>query len=388
MRRGTRSLAGFLTQLVVVGCASPSPAPTEHPAVAIGNAAPHRVTIAVVAATSGPTEALGTSARGGVEIAMAIVHDETSVVPGVEAVDVLDVDAGSGTLVEVRTAAHTILGRTDVIAVIAALDPDATVALAVALKRSTASLITTTGNAPLARNIDLLPDPSDEATAAGRLIGEVLHAHQPATLTTAGSASFAEVAAFKRSVERFTQPTIEQSYPFAVGGGTDPLGDLARAGVDAVYVPAPPDRVGFALRQARLHNLPGPYVVPSSWQSPEALALLDAVNVRVYEITPVALDDGEPITTDFVDRYRQRVGGVPDVTAAMAFDAVQVTMAALAAAENPLDPEAVANAMHGLGDIPSLSGPLAIDRQGHARRPLAIRERFGGTDAFTRRIDP
>jgi branched-chain amino acid transport system substrate-binding protein len=105
-------------------------------------------------------------------------------------------------------------------------------------------------------------------------------------------------------------------------------------------------------------------------------------------IVPVAFDDGEDVTRQFVASYRQRVGAAPDVTAAMAYDATQVALAALAAATDPLDPASVGEAMHGVAGVASLSGPLAIDRQGRARRPLAVRELAGGTDAYSTRVIP
>jgi ABC-type branched-subunit amino acid transport system substrate-binding protein len=319
---------------------------------------------------------------------MADVRDDGSRANAVDTIDVVEIDAGDGGVDDARRAAQTINGRTDIVAVIVALPPESVLPLSTALDRSEAAILATTSPAPRPSDVDLVSSTIDEAELAGRWIGEHLDAKQPAILTSMGDITMPEVRAFEQSVKRYGRASVAQSFPFTASGGLDPLDELAAAGVDALFVVSSYARVGPALQQARIHGLDPAFVLPSAWDTADTRSLVERAGVRAYVLVPFAADDGSELARAFAAAFRDRTGAAPDAAAAAAYDALQVAVAAHAAASDPVDPRSVGDAMRGIGEVPGLSGPLAIDRQGRPRRAFVVRELFAREDAVSGRVEP
>lgn len=381
------ALAAVAAVAALAACGARPPA-TDPAGAAIGNSAAQRLAIAVIAPSSGDDAALGAAVRGATALAMSELDDEDSA-PLPVATALLDVDAGSGRGDDVRRAADLVLARTDVVAVVAALDPSPLAVLAKRLAPAGITVITVSGPAPHGV-IEVRPNREDEAVAAGRFVGTVLRARQPAVLAAA-MAGFTETRAFTTSVGRFiTAAVLEETYPIATkaGSGTDPLRALAAGGVDAIYGVGMPRQLGFALEMARARGLTAAFVVSSAWQDDaDARDALDAASVAAYVVSPIAFDDGAALTDRFYRGYRQTVGGEPEVAAAMAFDAVLLAGAAIRAARaDAIDPRVVGAAMFTV-EVATLSGTMRIDATGRPVRPLAVHQRIGGRDRFVAHVD-
>jgi branched-chain amino acid transport system substrate-binding protein len=301
--------------------------------------------------------------------------------------DLVEIDAGDGGTEDVRTAADALRARTDIVGVVAALSREQLTALALALDDTEAAILVPTDAPDDDRSVALRSTPEYEAELAGTWIGSELRAAQPAVLTATQDLATQEVYAFARSVDRYGQKSIHQTFPFTKTGGVDPLGELASGGVDAVYTPSSYAHVGRALREAQLHQLRASFVVPSAWDTADTRDLVAHSGVRAYVLVPFAADDTDERVARFVDTFRQKAGAPPDVAAAMAYEAVHVVVAAMDASADPLDAGSVRASLHGIAGVPGLLGPIAIDTAGRARRAYAVRELHGGRDAIAGRVE-
>jgi ABC-type branched-subunit amino acid transport system substrate-binding protein len=307
-----------------------------------------------------------------------------------EAIELVDVDVGNGSPDEVRAAARALAGRTDVIAVLVALDADGADTVGRALADREAIVITTSGARGRPGTLDLLLYPEHEASAVGRFVGDELRARRPAVLATAVMASSLEARYFADAAERATAKVVAQTYPLATPPGTAPLEVLAKAGVDAVFLVGEPRDLAFAVREARVKGLGAPFLVTSTWSD---AGLVDATlrsGSVLYTTAPYALDDGAELTREFANHYRRDVGGEPDFSAALAYDGARIALAGLrrawTASPGRLDVGAARREAFGLVDFPGLAGPLAVDAAGKVEGPIAIRKRSATGDVFVTKV--
>jgi ABC-type branched-subunit amino acid transport system substrate-binding protein len=376
--------AGTLARILaavccVTACRTPLRA---HEARTIENASAHRVKIAVLAPTRGELAPIGTAIRTGAHVALDVARDDASAHPSrVQSIEILDVDAGDASENDVRRATEIVAGRTDIVAVIVGVPVGSSTLAVRALERTGAALITI-GGVPVVGAFEVAPHRLGMAAAAGRFVGAVLRAKHPAALVAIGVGRRVELDAFVTSARRFTAAPIIESYPLAIGGGADPLRGLGKQGVDVVYMPGPLERTSPAVRLSAVHGLNARFVVEERWVASSAMPVVSP-GITTYALATYALDDGEPITTDFVERYRRAGAGAPTEDAALAYDAVRLVYAALGAAKRPEDPAAVTRAVYTAVDVPSLSGPLRIDAAGNAVRTIVVRE-LGAAGVFAR----
>jgi ABC-type branched-subunit amino acid transport system substrate-binding protein len=375
-----------LIACAITACGTPSRAREVR---TMGNAAERRVKIAVLAPTRGELAPSGIAIRTGAHVALDVARDaaeDASHAPGVQAsIELLDVDAGDGGVDDTRRAAEMLAGRTDVVAVIVGVPVGSADAAVKAISRSGAALITI-GGVPLRGAYEVGPTPMMTASAAGRLVGSVLRAKHPAVLAPIGGPEPALFTRFMHSTRRFTAAPHIQTYPIGLARNPDPLQELARLSVDVVYLPGPLDRLVAAMRLASAAGLRAIFVVEQRHLAPDIADAIVGAGLPAYALASYALDDGEPITRDFVERFRRAGAGAPTDDAALAYDAVRLAYGAIAAAKRPDDPAAVTGALATVTGVPSLSGPIGFDLSGNAVRTVVVRE--VGTNRVFARVTP
>jgi branched-chain amino acid transport system substrate-binding protein len=145
-------------------------------------------------------------------------------------------------------------------------------------------------------------------------------------------------------------------------------GKAGRSDPQAILLAGKPEAVrtlGEAMGSARL-----PVLFGGAEGSVRDLVEEPETAGAVYLATAFTPDAGTGLAREFVRRYRKRFGEEPDVHAALAYDGARILFAGLRKAlEQGGD---LAEALAATNDFACLAGPLSVDANGQAQRPLFI----------------
>ncbi len=104
------------------------------------------------------------------------------------------------------------------------------------------------------------------------------------------------------------------------------LDDVEAADPDVLFVPAFYFTVNPLASQARQRGVQATFLGGDSWNTPRLD--LQAVD-GAYFCNHFSPDDPNPAVQDFVQRYQQRYGTLPDATAALAYDALNLLLSSI-----------------------------------------------------------
>jgi branched-chain amino acid transport system substrate-binding protein len=140
---------------------------------------------------------------------------------------------------------------------------------------------------------------------------------------------------------------------------------------EAVYVPGYYLAVALIGRQARELGMKQPFLGGDGWDS-----------AQLYEVAKGALDGGAfsnhyshenpaPIIQDFVRRYKERFGAVPDSLAAQGYDAALVAIDAMQRAKDLSGP-AIREQLEQTRGFQGVTGLITIDADHNAVKPAVV----------------
>ena len=148
--------------------------------------------------------------------------------------------------------------------------------------------------------------------------------------------------------------------------------------LDAIFLASEVPAAGDIIRTIRTAGIDVPILGGDAMSSP---ALIQTGGEAV-EGTVVACffhpEDPRPVVREFVEQFRAEHGKVPDVGAALAYDAVKVLVHAMRQAGTPA-PGAVAEALRTMAPFEGVTGTFAFDDSGtlEGRRPCLVEVRDG-----------
>ncbi|ABC84025.1 ABC transporter substrate-binding protein [Anaeromyxobacter dehalogenans] len=156
---------------------------------------------------------------------------------------------------------------------------------------------------------------------------------------------------------------------------------------EAIYVPGYYTDVALIARQSRELGMKQPLMGGDGWDS-----------ARLYEIGGKALEgsyfsnhyspeDPAPRIQDFVKRYRERFGAVPDSLAAQGYDAARIAADAMGRAKD-LSGEAIRDALAATRDYPGVTGVISIDADHDAVKPAVVLEIKGSAGHYVATVQP
>jgi branched-chain amino acid transport system substrate-binding protein len=140
---------------------------------------------------------------------------------------------------------------------------------------------------------------------------------------------------------------------------------------DAIYVPGYYTDVALIARQARELGMKQPLMGGDGWDS-----------AKLYEIAQGALDNSffsnhytdenpAPVIQDFVKKYKEKHGAVPDALAAMGYDAGLVAFDAMERAADLTGP-AIAKALAETKGFQAVTGTITINADHNADKSAVV----------------
>ncbi|HEU4383404.1 MAG TPA: ABC transporter substrate-binding protein [Anaeromyxobacteraceae bacterium] len=156
---------------------------------------------------------------------------------------------------------------------------------------------------------------------------------------------------------------------------------------EAVYLPGYYTDVALIVRQARELGIKVPFLGGDGWDSAKLYEIGGKALDGCYFSNHYASDDPSPRIQEFVKRYREKYGDVPDGLAALGHDAAQVALDAMARAKDLSGP-AIKEALEQTKDFPGVTGVISIDADHDAVKSAVVQRIEGGKAIYVTAVSP
>jgi branched-chain amino acid transport system substrate-binding protein len=365
----------LLASLLLVGCsASQNPEP-----IVVGHLAPF----------SGADKTAGEHARQGIILAVEEVNADSERING-RRVEVHHAD-DHGSAAAAGDEAVRLITVTRAVALLGGLGTERAEQIGRASQPYGVPLITPSPlSAPLAAEtaFSTSPSPSYQGKVLGRFAADELKVKRIAIVVDSRNSVCAAVAAafareFGASSERRADPYRYDSD----GTLAEVAGRAARGKPDAVLL-ATSAADFLKLSEALLKaEVKGPVLFGGEESAWPALLAEPGAARGLYALTTFVTDGLTSRGQEFVKRYQDRFKEAPDVRAASAYDGARLLFEAMRRA-SVIEAKPVRDAIGGVENFESLTGPLTIDKEDHAaHRPVFVVQCQDGQTKLVRRYD-
>jgi len=161
---------------------------------------------------------------------------------------------------------------------------------------------------------------------------------------------------------------------------------LREANADVIFVPAYYEEVGKIVKQAREIGITAPIIGTDGWDDPKVaeLAGADALNNTYFS---THYSDKDESVRPFIDAYQKEYGHMPNVFAALGYDAGKLLVDALKRAGSD-DPEALRKALEETKDLVVGTGTITMDANHNPIKQAVILENKDGDRTVVAKIMP
>ena len=156
------------------------------------------------------------------------------------------------------------------------------------------------------------------------------------------------------------------------------LTKVLQANPDVLVVSALYKEAALLLQQARQLGLNQPVVGGNGFNSPELYRLAGEAAEGAIVGSPWFPGRDNPLVKDFVARYQERYGRVPDQFAAQAYDGLMLFAEAARRSGNPNDRQGFRNALAGIRNLEGVTGLFSFDDHGNPMMDATILQLRGG----------
>ena len=156
---------------------------------------------------------------------------------------------------------------------------------------------------------------------------------------------------------------------------------------DAIYVPGYYTDVALIARQARELGIKVPLMGGDGWDSAKLFEIGGQAIEGSYFSNHYSPDDPSPRIQDFIKRYKEKFGAVPDSMAATGYDAAMVAADAIGRAKDATG-EAIAQAIADTKGFAGVTGVITIDADHNAVKPAVVLEVKGGKAVYVATVAP
>lgn len=162
-------------------------------------------------------------------------------------------------------------------------------------------------------------------------------------------------------------------------GATDfktQLTTIKGSDAELIFAPVYYQAASYMTQQAKELDMDIPFIGTDGWDGVLAVSV-DPANVEgAVFLTPFVSSDTNPAVQDFVAKYEEKTGGVPDQFAAQAYDCAYVIKAALEQAAS-VESDALIAAMTEI-EVEGLTGKVSFDETGEPHKEAKLVEIVNG----------
>jgi branched-chain amino acid transport system substrate-binding protein len=181
--------------------------------------------------------------------------------------------------------------------------------------------------------------------------------------------------------------SVEQSYSTGDSDFRAQLTSIRAAKPDAIYVPGYYQEVGLIIRQGRQIGLKMPFIGCDGWANQALLDIGGKAVEGCYFTNHFSPDDQTANVKQFVEKYRQKYGSVPDTFGALGYDAAHLLAGAIQRA-GTTETTAIRDALAKTADFDGVTGRISFDPNRNASKPGLVVTIKGGRFEIAERIQP
>ncbi len=156
---------------------------------------------------------------------------------------------------------------------------------------------------------------------------------------------------------------------------------------EGIYVPGYYTDVALIARQARELGIQAPLMGGDGWDSAKLYEIGGKAVEGCYFSNHYSPEDPSPRIQDFVRKYKERFGAVPDSLAAQGYDAAKVAMDGMGRAKE-LNGQSIRDAIAATKDFPGVTGIITLNRDHDAVKSAVVLKVEGGTAHFVATVQP
>lgn len=155
------------------------------------------------------------------------------------------------------------------------------------------------------------------------------------------------------------------------------LTKINRSGAEVLFTPQYYNEVALIVNQAKDLGWKGPIVGSDSWGSAETVELCGEACYGQFFSTHYAAAGAQGATKEFIDRYNEKYGYVPDDVAALTWDSLRLAQAAIESLDELTgkikdDRTAVRDALAKIEDFDGITGKMTFTEEGDPNKCAVI----------------
>jgi branched-chain amino acid transport system substrate-binding protein len=156
---------------------------------------------------------------------------------------------------------------------------------------------------------------------------------------------------------------------------------------DAIFIPGYYTQAGLIARQARELGLKIPLMGGDGWDSPKLFEIGGKALENSYISNHYSPDNQQEIVQNFIKKFKEAYGVIPDGLAAQGYDAALVLFDSIKRAGST-EAKAIRDAIASTKDFQGVTGKITIDEQRNASKPAVVLKVEGGVFKFVSQISP
>jgi branched-chain amino acid transport system substrate-binding protein len=146
------------------------------------------------------------------------------------------------------------------------------------------------------------------------------------------------------------------------------LSNIANKNPDILYLPDYYQRAVLIGSQARDKGIKAVFLGGDRWDFAD---IGNAAMAGSYFTNHFSIEDRRPEVQKFLNDYKVKYGTAPDLRAVLGYDAANIMLSAIKAANNS-NPDNIRKALEQIKDFAAVSGSITIDRNGNPIKPAVV----------------
>jgi branched-chain amino acid transport system substrate-binding protein len=181
--------------------------------------------------------------------------------------------------------------------------------------------------------------------------------------------------------------TTIQSYNGGDQDFTARLTNIRATNPDMIFIPGYYTDVANIALQARRLGITAPLLGGDGWDSTKLAEIAGKSIEGSFYSNHYSHEDPSPTIREFIDKYKDEYGAVPDGLAALGYDAAKLLFEAMKRAKS-LDGKDLAAAIAETKDFKGVTGNITIDAERNAVKPAVMLEMRDGMPRFIGTVNP
>jgi branched-chain amino acid transport system substrate-binding protein len=181
--------------------------------------------------------------------------------------------------------------------------------------------------------------------------------------------------------------TTSQAYTGGDVNLSAQLQSLKDTSPQAIFIPGYYNDAGNIAVQARKLGITAPLLGGDGWDSDKLAEIGGAAMEGNYYSNHYSFEEMRPAVQEFVQKYKERFGGVPDGLAALGYDAANVLFAAMDRAPS-LDSADLSATINETKNFPGVTGLITLDKDRNPVKSAVMLVMKGGVPRYAATIEP